>query len=114
MKDERLYLVHMLECIARIITYTEAGRDEFLRDTKTQDAALRNFEILGEAAKRVAQRTRERSPEIPWQRIAGFRDVLIHQYEGTDLEEVWKRIEQDLPNLQNALKRLLQELEEKS
>jgi len=102
-KDDRLYLVHMLECALRIAEYTQAGRDEFLRDSKTQDAVVRNFEIIGEAAKRVTPATRSRLPQIPWRRIAGFRDVLILQYEGLDLQQVWVRIERDLPVLTDAL-----------
>lgn len=66
MKDERLYLVHMIECGERILSYTQLGREAFLRDTKTQDAVVRNFEIIGEAAKRVPQATRNRAPNIPW------------------------------------------------
>jgi uncharacterized protein with HEPN domain len=111
MKDDRLPLVHMLECAQRIRSYTAAGRADFLRDQKTQDAVVRNFEIIGEAAKRVSERAKQRSPQIPWSRIAGFRDVLIHQYEGVDLEQVWNRVEQDLPVLEESLRKLLQALE---
>jgi uncharacterized protein with HEPN domain len=74
-KDDRLYLVHMLECARRIVAYTQAGQEAYLLDTKTQDAVIRNFEIAGEAAKRVSPLTRTRFPDIPWGRIAGFRDV---------------------------------------
>lgn len=111
MKDERLYLVQMLERADRIFEYTEGGRDQFLRDRKTQDAVLRSFEVMGEAAKRVAESIRLQAPEIPWKRLAGFRDVLIHQYEGVDLEEVWKRVSEDLPPLVQSLEALLRRLE---
>ncbi len=111
MKDEKLYLVHMIECGERILSYTQLGREAFLRDTKTQDAVVRNFEIIGEAAKRLPQATRNRAPNIPWGRIAGFRDVLIHQYEGVDLTELWKRVERDLPSLLGDLRALLSEME---
>ena len=111
MKDEALYLIQMLERVERIFEYTATGREGFLRDAKTQDAVLRSFEVMGEAAKRVSQPVRDRAPEIHWRRLAGFRDVLIHQYAGVDLEEVWKRIVEDLPPLDEALRRLLQRIQ---
>jgi uncharacterized protein with HEPN domain len=110
-KDEKLYIVHMLECAERIRSYTQAGCNSFLHDLKTQDAVIRNFEIIGEAAKRVSQSVRDLAPEIPWKQVAGFRDVLIHEYEGVDLEETWKRVERDLPILLGALKKLLGRME---
>ena len=111
MKDERLYLIQMLERAERIFEYTEGGQDQFLRDRKTQDAVLRSFEVMGEAAKRVPESIQTQAPEIPWKRLAGFRDVLIHQYEGVDLEEVWKRVSEDLPPLVQSLEILLRKLD---
>jgi uncharacterized protein with HEPN domain len=111
-KDERVYLLHMLECAERIFEFTRGGRDEFFADRKTQDAVVRNFEILGEAAKRVPEEARERASDIPWRQISGFRDVLIHQYEGIDLEQVWERVAQDLPSLHRALLGLLETSQE--
>jgi len=112
-KDEKLYIVHMLECAERILAYTQAGRDDFFRDPKTQDAVIRNFEVIGEAAKRVPKTTQELCPEVPWRQVAGFRDVLIHQYEGVDLQQVWQRVVEDLPPVRDALKRLLERFEER-
>ena len=79
MKDERLYLIQMLERAERIFGYTTGGEEEFLKDPKTQDAVIRSFEVMGEAAKRVPQSIRDLAPDIPWRRLAGFRDVLISQ-----------------------------------
>ena len=76
MKDDKLYLIHIIECLQKIRDYTAEGEDVFHKDGKTQDAVIRNFEIIGEAAKRVSQTTRDKDPDIPWQRLAGFRDVL--------------------------------------
>jgi uncharacterized protein with HEPN domain len=67
----------------------------------------RNLEIIGEAAKRVSQPTRDRAPNIPWRLAAGLRDILIHQYEGVDLAEVWQIVVRDLAPLKRELGQLL-------
>ncbi len=105
MKDDALYVIHILESIERILQYTAEGRDAFFSDIKTQDAVVRNLEIIGEAAKRIPEQTRALYPAIQWRRIAGMRDVLIHQYEGVDLEKVWAAIENDMPALKAHLKK---------
>jgi len=106
-KDDRLYLSHILDCIDRICEYTSGGRNDFMVNRKTQDAVMRNFEIIGEAVKQISEETLRKTPDIPWRRIAGFRDVLIHGYMGIDLEEVWNVIANDLDNLKEAVNYLL-------
>lgn len=86
-RDPRVYLPQILECVERIAAWTEAGRDAFLSDRMLQDAVIRNFSIIGEAAKRVPNDYRKSHPEISWRGLAAFRDVLIHQYEGS----IWTR-----------------------
>jgi len=76
-----------------------AGKAEFLEDAKTQSAVLHQLLIIGEAVKRISPEFRAAHPEVPWRLIAGTRDKLIHSYEGVDLEEVWKMLISDLPQL---------------
>ena len=90
-KDPRVYLAHILECAQKIERYTHGGEKEFQNDTMLQDAVIRNFEIIGEAAKRVPEAYRRGHSKIPWRLMAGFRDVLIHAYEGIDLQRVADR-----------------------
>jgi uncharacterized protein with HEPN domain len=114
MKDDRLYIHDMLDRAQRIKEYTKDGHTTFLSDPMIQDAVCRNFEIVGEAAKRVSDTTRNLYPEIPWRFVAGFRDVLIHQYAGVDIGLVWERVEKDLPPLIASLEKILGNLEEPS
>ena len=71
---------------------------------------IRNFEVIGEATKQLSMELRQRYPEIPWRRIAGFRDVLIHDYMGIDLDEVWDVVERNLPDLKSKVEAILQDL----
>ena len=103
MKDDAVYLNHILECVIKIQQYTQGGKAAFLNSALIQDAVFRNFEVIGEASKHISQQTKDRFPNIPWRRIAGFRDILIHNYLGIDPEEVWNIVERQLPNLKKDL-----------
>jgi uncharacterized protein with HEPN domain len=111
-KDPRVYLAHIIECIQKIERFTQGGKERFLQDELIQDAVLRNFEVIGEAAKRLDETYRATHPEIPWRAIAGLRDVLIHQYEEVDRNKVWAIVEKDLPGLKQSIASLLPPLEE--
>jgi uncharacterized protein with HEPN domain len=76
-----------------------ADKAAFLADAKTQSAVLHQLLVIGEAVKRLSPEFRAAHPELPWRLIAGTRDKLIHFYEGVDLEEVWKMVTSDLPEL---------------
>ncbi len=75
-----------------------------------QDAIIRNFEIIGEATKHLSPELRQSHPEIQWRGLAGFRDVLIHNYMGVDLDEIWNIIEKELPQIKSSLIAVLVEL----
>lgn len=111
MKDDRVYLIHIWECIQRIESYSVEGRSAFLASTMMQDAIIRNFEIIGEATKHLSLEMRQSHPEIQWRGLAGFRDVLIHNYMGVDLVEVWNIIENDLIQIKSSLEPIMIELQ---
>jgi uncharacterized protein with HEPN domain len=111
-KDPRVYLAQILERIERIIRYTESGKESFLSNPIVQDAVIRNLEVMGEAAKRIPDEYKESLPTIPWRGLTGLRDVLIHQYEGVSLDEVWRIVEHDLPGLKENIERVLPPLDQ--
>lgn len=113
MKDERLYLIHIRECIDRIISYTTEGKDAFMRDAKTQDAVLRNLQTLAESTQRLSPTLKAARQEVAWERIAGFRNVLVHDYLGINLARVWEIVERHLPDLRMQVASILKELGER-
>ena len=104
-----MYLLHMLERCQRISRFVLSGKDAFTASEQLQDAVVRNIEVIGEAAKRVSSETRGNLPLLDWRAICGMRDVLIHDYVGVDLEEVWNVACKEVQELQVALERFLSE-----
>lgn len=107
MRETRLLLSDILECIEWIEPYTTEGREAFLQNRMIRDAVVRNLEVIGEATKQLPLSLRENYPDVPWKRIAGLRDVLIHDYVRVDPEEVWRVIEQNLPELKTNIATIL-------
>jgi len=105
LKNDQVYIEHILEAIAKIEKYTEKLDEQEFRETDmVQDAVVRQIEVIGEATKQLSDDKREEHSEIPWKDIAGMRDNLIHNYFGVDLEQVWQTVKQDIPHLKNTLK----------
>ena len=109
MKADRVYLRHVLDAIEKIDSYASVGREVFMSTSHWQDAIIRQLEIIGEATKRLSKGFRSRHTEVPWRRMAGLRDVLIHDYFGVDLAAVWEITQKDLPKLKGSIEKILGE-----
>jgi uncharacterized protein with HEPN domain len=109
-RADRDLLGDILEALRRARSYI-AGQsyEQFLEDTKTQDAVIRTLEILGEATKRLSPSLRESHPEIPWKSMAGVRDKLIHDYFGVNFDIVWQIVQDQLPALAEQIAAALED-----
>jgi uncharacterized protein with HEPN domain len=106
-RQDREYLQDILDSIQRIKSYTlEHSFDQFLQDFKTQDAVLRNIQVLGEAVKNLSPSLRDTYPDLPWKEMAGMRDRIVHRYFGIDFDIVWKVAKDELPALLSRLQKI--------
>ena len=100
----------ILICLAKIKDYIHGfSYDDFVKDYKTQDAIIRNIEIIGEAGKKISTGLKEQYPDIPWKMIAGTRDRLIHGYFGVNIDIVWQIAVIDIPELEQDIKKIKKE-----
>ena len=107
MKDDRVHLRHILECIAAIREYVAAGRATFVTDRKTRKAVLRELQEMAESTQRLSDECKQRHPSVPWRDIAGFRNVLVHDYLGLNLKRIWNIVEHDVPELETQIRSAL-------
>lgn len=98
---------HILEAVDKIVTYASVGHDRFLNESHWHDAVVCQLEIIGEATKNLSRELRARERDVPWKRMAGMRDVLIHGYMGVDLEAVWAVVQNELPPVRECVQRVL-------
>ena len=108
-RDFRLYCADILDSGNAVIEFVKGlSFEEFCSDRKTYSAVIREFEIIGEAVGKLPDNLKQKHPGIEWQDIKDFRNLLIHEYFGIDLEIVWKIIQDDLPGLMNAVREIVQ------
>ncbi len=106
-RDDQVYLAHIVDALEQISTYTNGMDDEAFRANRlVQDAVIRQFEIVGEATKNLSANFRESHSSLPWKDLAGFRDKLIHQYFGVDLSTVWQSVVDDVPFLLDEVQKI--------
>ncbi|MCK5148318.1 DUF86 domain-containing protein [bacterium] len=107
-REDRVVIQDLNEAVDRIISYTlKMEYDDFLQDFKTQDAVIRNIEILGEAVKLLSNELKRNYPDIPWKDIAGTRDKLIHDYFGVNIDIVWDIARNEILTLSAQLKNIM-------
>ena len=114
-RDYRLYVDDILEAIRKIEGYTHSiSLDRFSQEEMMIDAVIRNFEIMGEAAKNIPENIRQKFPAVPWKEMAGMRDKLTHEYFGVKIDLVWDTIKQHLPPLKSATQKMLEKMDKEA
>ncbi len=107
-RHTELRLLDILDAIERIFSYAKGMRyNNFLTDRKTQDAIVRNIEIIGEAARGIPKTFRTDNPQIPWDEIIGMRNIIVHHYFGILLDVVWDIVKKELPKLKRQIKSII-------
>ncbi len=110
-REPKLLLADLLEAVAKIKNYTAGYTYEtFIADSKTLDAVIRNFEIIGEVANRLPSEFKEKYPIIDWFRIVGFRNRIVHDYLGIDYKIVWAIIQKDIDKLSEEINHIYNSL----
>ncbi len=108
MSRDDTYLVDILESAKIALDYVfDKTWDEFYEDIQCQDAVVRRIEIIGEAARRVSQETRDAYPQIPWREMTSMRNLVIHEYDVVDINQVWDTVQNKIPPLIEELSKIV-------
>lgn len=112
MKSDSVHLQYILGCIQDIEEYEACGHERFMASRLYQDAILRKLQVIAESTQRLSDGFKTKHPEIEWQSIAAFRNVLVHDYLGIDLNEIWKITQNDLLKLKSSIAKAFHEFVE--
>ncbi|OHB84655.1 MAG: hypothetical protein A3J73_06710, partial [Planctomycetes bacterium RIFCSPHIGHO2_02_FULL_38_41] len=108
------FIEHILECIELIEEYTRGvTKEEFFKSKQLQDSVIRRIEVIGEAAKNIPQEIKDKYYQIPWKRISGMRDILVHEYWGIDLNLTWNVATQEMQNIKKSILEIKKDLKVK-
>jgi uncharacterized protein with HEPN domain len=113
MKDEKVYLQYILECIQKIEEDIACGRETFMNSHLYQDAVLRNLHTLTESTQRISENLKREHPEVEWKSIAAFRNILVHDYLGIDIDRIWHTAFQDVPELKKSIQKMIEQIDKK-
>jgi uncharacterized protein with HEPN domain len=103
-KNPEVFIKHIIESMDILEKYMVSFTlTQFLKNIQLQDAVIRRLEIIGEAVKNLPKTIRDKHDKIPWRKIAGIRDILIHEYFGVDLKLVWEVVKKDIPKLRKEI-----------
>lgn len=107
MRDDRLRCLDMAEAIRNIEKYSSRGKEQFFREELVQVWIVHHLQILGQAARGVSEESQHNYPQIPWGKIIGFRNILVHHYFAVNPEEIWAVVQSDIPPLKQDLEKIL-------
>jgi uncharacterized protein with HEPN domain len=107
-KEDTIYLSHIVEAISRIEKYSfNLTKTDFMKNELVQAGSIRELEIIGEATKHLSESFKSKYSDVPWKKISGMRDKLIHDYFGVDIDAVWETIQKDIPDLQKKIQAIM-------
>ncbi len=110
LRDYRAYLEDIVEAADAAREFVAGmSKEDLTKDRRTRDAVVRNLEIIGEAAKKVPDETKRSHTEVEWKKIAGLRDILVHDYFGIDMDIVWDIVQNKLPTLVQQVRSIVAE-----
>jgi uncharacterized protein with HEPN domain len=113
LRDDKALLSDINEAIEKIDKYVSIGYQAFAEDERTQVWIIHHLQVIGEASNHLSDELTEQNPDIPWADIVGLRNILVHQYFGIDLRQVWETAELDMPVLKAKVREILQEINNK-